>query len=54
VLINVTHEDAWLNINKKIKHIQEEETKIEDDMPAAEFKIKIEEQQPNDTLSNND
>ena len=54
VLINVTHEDAWLNINKKIKHIQEEETKVEDDMPAAEFKIKIEEQQPNDTLSNND
>ena len=22
--INMTHEDAWLNINKKIKHIQEE------------------------------
>ncbi len=55
VLINVTHEDAWLNINKKIKLMQEE-SKIEDDMPyePTEFKIKIEEQQPNDTLSNNE
>jgi hypothetical protein len=54
-LINVTHEDAWLNINKKIK-LAKEESKIEEDMPyePTEFKIKIEEQQPNDTLSNNE
>lgn len=56
-LINVTHEDAWLNINKKVNRIQEE-SKLEDDVPyeapATEFKIKIEEQQPNDTLSNNE
>lgn len=55
LITNVTHEDAWLNINKKIK-LNQEESKIEDDMPyePTEFKIKIEEQQPNDTLSNNE
>ncbi len=55
LITNVTHEDTRLNINKKIKLIKEE-SKIEDDMPyePTEFKIKIEEQQPNDTLSNNE
>ena len=44
MLINPTHEDAWLNINKKIKNIVEE-SKLEDDYSPvhAEFKIKIEE-----------